>query len=31
MTLNSLECGGAKVKGVEETAGVEEDSVNSMG
>lgn len=29
--FDSHECGGAKVKGVEETVGVEEDSVNSMG
>lgn len=29
--LDSHERGGAKVKGVEETVGVEADSVNSMG
>lgn len=29
--FDSHECGGAKVKGVEETVGVEADSVNSMG
>lgn len=29
--FDSHECGGAKVKGVEETTGVEADSVNSMG
>lgn len=31
MILHSLGCSGAKLKGVEETAGVEVDSVNSMG
>lgn len=30
-SLDSHECSGAKVKGVEETVGVEADSVNSMG
>jgi len=29
--FDSQVCGGAKVKGVEETAGVAEGSVNSMG